>query len=226
MLGLSSPQNIFNKASLALKRFPLVMLCAIALTVLLVRLMSEPYDQYKNYTGFYEFLQCLSLGPALFLSMDLFNESRNVSSSQRAISYGIAVALLTIFYFALPKDHLSDAGMGCYFLFMILLHLLVFFAPAIGRRSFHGFWLFVKILFRNFFLATLRTCILFLILALLSYALGLGKTAPAVTGGYNGGELFTLDISSDFYIGLFIALAGVFNTWIFLGMIPNDLRKA
>jgi hypothetical protein len=88
------------------------------------------------------------------------------------------------------------------------LHLLIAAAPFTGKGEVNGFWHYNKTLFIRILTALLYSGVLFAGLAIALQALE---------------HLFGITISSKRYEELYVVIMGVFNTWFFLGGIPDDL---
>jgi len=90
---------------------------------------------------------------------------------------------------------------------------MVAVAPYIGHNERKGFWRYNQLLFSRFILSGIFSAALFGGLAL---AIGASD------------KLFDLNVNSDLYAYLWIAVAGVFSTWFFVAGIPadyNDLNE-
>ncbi|MGZ4086128.1 MAG: DUF4153 domain-containing protein, partial [Bacteroidia bacterium] len=208
MLKFPSVQSLFGAAWHTLKRFPMVLLCALLGAGVSLYLVDISYDEKQDAAFLYHLLISASLGLTLFLSIELYNETKQTPSVFRIISNLVGLGLLAIYYVCLPQ-RFEQIELYRYFLFSIGLHLLVSFSAFIAQGSINGFWQFNKTIFLRILLSALYTGVLYL---------GLVLAIAAVD------HLFNVHINDKNYLRLWIILGCIFNTWFFLAGIPNDLR--
>lgn len=89
----------------------------------------------------------------------------------------------------------------------IAFHLLVAFLPYLSGREPNGFWQYNRALLLRFLGAALHSGVLYVGLAVAILALD---------------QLFDLDFSRLTYIRLWLLVGFIFNTWFFLGGVPQD----
>jgi len=151
-----------------------------------------------------------ALGLPLFTALPLVAEQRRwPRPAGLAIQAGAAVLLLA-YALSLPRDSSSESSIHIIrFLFLDAgLHFFVAFAPFAGRGEMNGFWQYNKALFLRFLTAVLYATVL--------YA-GLALTLLTVHG------LLGIHIAEKRYAELWALVTGVFQTWVFLAGVPQDL---
>jgi hypothetical protein len=148
-----------------------------------------------------------ALAIPLFVAIDLTSERHRWSTAVRAALWTAGGALLA--WFMAAWSHWSEpvAG-GRYVQLSATFHLLVAVAPFIGTGAVRGFWQYNKTLFLRALIAALFSAVLYAGLAIALLALD---------------NLFGLDVEPEWYVRLMVTLAFVFNTWLFLGGVPEDL---
>ena len=87
-------------------------------------------------------------------------------------------------------------------------HLLVAFLPFLDGREPNAFWQYNRTLFLRFLSAGLHSSVLFIGLAVALLAID---------------KLFGVKVHDSAYQRLWLLVAFVFNTWFFLGGVPEDL---
>jgi hypothetical protein len=86
---------------------------------------------------------------------------------------------------------------------------MVAFLPFLGAGQSNGFWQYNKTLFLKFLSTALYSAVMFIGLA---FALLAAK------------ELFGIKFPDRRYFQLWVIIAGAFNTWVFLGGFPQNLK--
>ncbi|HET7551818.1 MAG TPA: DUF4153 domain-containing protein [Gemmatimonadaceae bacterium] len=148
-----------------------------------------------------------ALGLPLSFALALLGELHGWSSARLSLAMVAAAALLAGFFFAWPGlDAKHDAIR--YFQLSAALHLAVAFLPFVGMREDAGFWQYNRRLFLSFLRAVVFSAVLFA---------GLSVALAALD------KLFGLDVPNDTYLRLWLIIAFVGNTWIFLAGIPDDV---
>lgn len=211
MFKLPSLHNLLSEAIFTLKRFPLALLSAITATLIAMYLIHCDYEKLQSVNNLWKIIMCCSLGLNLFLSAQLFSESRNETISKGILKQLVALFLIVCYYFMLPD--VKDFGVqeiARFALFSIGLHLFVSFAPFTDAGNIAGFWQFNKTLFLRFLTASLYSGVLYLGLALALLAID---------------KLFNVEIKGTYYEDLWWFLAGIFNTWFFLAGVPKQAQK-
>ena len=211
MFKLPSLNSVLKGAIITFKRFPLSLLSAIIATFIGMYLIHSDYDEHMNLSYLWKIVMCCYLGLNLFLSAQLFSESKNELISKIWLKQLIALFLIVGYYFMLPD--VKDFGVqeiARFVLFSIGLHLFVSFAPFTGTGDIAGFWQFNKTLFLRFLTAGLYSSVLYIGLALALLAID---------------KLFNVEIKGTYYEDLWWFLAGIFNTWFFLAGVPKQTQK-
>ncbi|MGE5927114.1 MAG: DUF4153 domain-containing protein [Gemmatimonadota bacterium] len=127
--------------------------------------------------------------------------------SREAIAQVAVVALLVLFAFSWPGPEQKHDAIR-YFQLSAALHLAVAFVPFIGAPESVGFWQYNRRLFLGFLRAAVFSGVLFVGLAIALAALD---------------RLFGVDTEPETYLRIWIVVAFVVNTWIFLAAVPEDL---
>jgi hypothetical protein len=152
-----------------------------------------------------------ALGLSLFTALTAFAERQSWADIRKRLFPLVGVALLALYYLSLPDElEVPQLHLMRFFLLGVGLHFLVAFVPFMGKGEVDRYWEYNKSLFLGFLTANVYSLVLF---AGLSIAL------------VSADKLFGLHVDDDLYFDLFVVLAGIFNTWVFLGHIPKDLNK-
>ncbi len=208
-MKLPSLQSLFQGAKRVFMRFPVQTILAIAATAIWWYLVDLDYKEsdLRNYLLRTLFVSNLAL--ALVFASDLFCESHHYSNVKKWGFRTIAIAICTGLFFILnPMIYESDIYR--IFLFAFSFHLLVAFAPFIGRSNLNGFWQYNKSLFLRFLIAAFYAAAL--------YA-GLAIALTAING------LFNAHIKYDAYIKLFAVVSAGFTTIFFLAGVPENFEE-
>jgi hypothetical protein len=119
----------------------------------------------------------------------------------------VGVVLLALYYLLLPEDITSPQyHMVRFVLLFIGLHFLVAWLPFTGSKQMETFWEFNKSLFLRFLIAALYSAVLYIGIVIAMLAVD---------------HLFGWEIHDDRYFQLWIVMAGIVNTWLFLAGIPR-----
>ena len=151
---------------------------------------------------------CGALGLPLFTALATLAEKRAWPGGRKILIQSLGVALLIIYFFSIPNK--LDQPMHHLVRFALLLiglHFLVAWLPWTGKDQLVGFWEYNKALFFRFLMSALDSSVLFI---------GLALALAAVD------QLFGVDVKPVTYVRLFIIVAGIFNTWVFLAGVPKD----
>jgi len=190
------------------RRFPLTLLSAVVGTVAGV-LLVEYHDDLGG-QSLEKLLMVAALGLPLFTALTLLVEKRKWRM-QTAFAVQLAgVLLLVAYYFSLP-DHVMETALHSirFVLLGLGLHFLVACLPYIGGNQTNGFWQYNMSLFYRFLMAAVYSSVLYI-----------GLTIALAAADH----LFGLTVEDERYFQLWIIMAGVFNTWMFLAGIPRDLE--
>jgi hypothetical protein len=199
---LLSVRAAASEARRTLRRFPLVLLCGAVAAVVSSAIVSRSKPSETLEAA----LAAASLGLPLFVVLALTLE--RLGSRRAALVAQIAGAVGLV-GFALLWPQWTDAiQVRRYAQINIGLHLLVAFLPYLRPGESNGFWQYNRMLFLRFLTSALYSAVLYV---------GLVIALVAVN------QLFKARISEKTYLHLWIAISFVFNTWFFLGGVPEDL---
>jgi len=152
-----------------------------------------------------------ALGVPLFFALTVLSERKGWTTNRSIAVQAAGLLLLLIYYFTLPERVFDYAEPAVRFaLLMIGLHFLVAFLPYLGKEQTNGFWQYNKSLFLRFLFSALYSAVLFVGLAIALLA---------------ADKLFGVDVKEARYFQLWIIMAGLANTWIFLAGIPRNLGE-
>ena len=190
-----------------IQRFPLVVASSLLGTLLVWGLIGGDLSDSQEYT-YSTIAQTAFLGVAWFFSTALFAErfeNRLIKSSILGLSIVAILGVHFDLHFRFEK--LADGELNFRFLgYFLLFHLLVAFLPIKQFKNPSEFWNFNKTLFIRVFVTALYSGVLFL---------GLSGAILAMD------QLFDLQVEPENYGRLWIMLAGIGSTLIFLSGIPE-----
>jgi hypothetical protein len=190
------------------RRFPFVILSAIITTFALVLLIGESDNALPHWMQ--KLAMTAGLGVPLFIALITWGESRRATRGTLWSIQGLGSILLICYYISLPADPFVDYSYFIRFLLLqVMLHFTVAFIPFLGKNQVEDFWQYNKSLFLRFLNSALFSAVMYigLLLALIAAK-----------------ELFGIDIPEKRFFQLFVIIAIIFNTWIFLSGIPNNLH--
>ncbi len=209
MIRFPSISLLFNGIATTFMRFPFVLLSAIVGTIAAINLVD--FTKAPDEFVLQKVLMAAVLGLSLFIALAVFSEKQQLS---RGISLTLklgGVLLLVAYYFSLP-DLVNNPEIHLirFMLLNVGLHFLVASLPFIGGNQICGFWQFNLSLFLRFLIAALYSSVMYigLMIALAS-----------------ADHLFGFDVKEERYLQLWIIVAGIFNTWIFLAGVPRNLEE-
>jgi hypothetical protein len=204
-----SLSDLFRGAISTFKRFPLALLCAFILTIVMVKLVSQNGNSLEGSLA--RIAIPSALGISLQIALTTWSEKRGFGISARYIIQLGGIALLTAYYFSLPPNPtIAMMFLIRSLIIAILLHALVSFVPFLGSGQMNGFWQYNKSLFLRILFSALYSAVLYIGLAI---ALLAAK------------ELFGMDIPGQRFLQLWFIIAIIFNTWVFLAGIPLELEE-
>ena len=148
-----------------------------------------------------------ALGLPLSTAIALLAAVRRWPRGRTAVVMLAAGLGLAAFYAAWPGVHEKHHAIR-YFQLSAGLHLAVAFLPFVGRAEDPAFWQYNRRLFLSFLRAVVFSGVLFAGLAIALAALD---------------KLFGLDVEPEAYVRLWLVIAFVVNTWIFLSGVPDDV---
>lgn len=194
--------SLIEHAASVLRRFPWTLAVgAVAAAAGIVASTNGADERWARLTF------VAALGLPLTTALALLGEARHWAPGRRNLVFAGGLAGLAAFFLAwrgieLPYERLR------YGLLSAALHLAVSFLPFVGAADSLAFWQYNRRLFLGFLRAVVFSAVLFVGLAI---ALG------AVD------KLFGVHVPGETYFRIWLVVAFVVNTWIFLAAVPTDL---
>lgn len=203
-ISFASVKTLANAFGAVLKRFPLEMLFAVIGAVAAIQ--GTLPDHSNNDTQWIRLVMTCNLGLVFSLSATTFTASLRTVPAVTWTLRLLVVAGAVVYFLNLPPE-LVKKEVFRFFLLAAAGHLLVSVAPFWERGNIGSFWYYNKTLFLRFLTAVLYSAVLFAGLAVALLALN---------------ELFALDIPDYRYLQLWIVIAAIVNTALFLAGVPKD----
>jgi hypothetical protein len=192
-----------EQALAAAQRFPLVLICGAAAAAAAILAINAGGDEMLYARA----MATATLGLPLCFGLAVTAELRRPGWRAQAIAGLIAVVILGAFYLVWPS--LSDTVRWLrYTQLSVAFHLAVAVLPFLGRDLPHAFWQYNRRLLQRFLLSAVFSGVIFL---------GLALALAAVH------ELLGVDVTGESYGRLWVTVAFVVNTWIFIAGAPSDL---
>jgi hypothetical protein len=203
-----SYDQIARGAAATVKRFPFALLSAAVGSVVAIYVVG--HDHPADFPALEKVITCAALGIPFFTALVTFAEKRGWNEARKMLLQGVGLALLVGYYFSLPAK-ISEPmhHLVRFALLNIGLHFLVAWLPWTGKDQLVGFWQYNKTLFLRFLTTALFSAVLYVGLALALLA---------------ADQLFGAEVKEERYFQLWILIAGLFNTWVFLAGVPKDLE--
>lgn len=207
-----SLQTLFDKALKTLLRFPLTMLFAVVgvgFTLFLIFNNIEPAEDLQKVN----LIATSGLGLSLFFSIHISLERMKVPRWQKWLIVLAGFIFLCGIYFTLPLKNDAIGSKPAYlrlFVFFVCTHLLAAFIPFINNKNLNGFWQYNRTLFIRLLTSALFSGVLFLGLTLALVAIN---------------QLFDVKINDKIYPEMWVVIAGIFNTWMFLSGVPKFFEE-
>lgn len=203
-MKLPSLQSLWLSLLAVIIRFPLQIICAGVATISWCIVVDTGANDLEE--RLVRLIFTCNLALALLLAADLYAEVNDVGAKKKWLLRLLSIAICSCLYTLLhPEFYLADVyRIG---IIAFAFHLLVAFAPFVGRGSINGFWQYNKTLFLRFLTSALYASVL--------YA-GLAIALVAVD------ELFDVSVSWRVYMRLFAIVSAGFMTVFFLAGIPKD----
>src|SRR5512143_72279 len=201
-LALPSLGTAVAGAQRALRRFPLVVLAsavAAAAGILAIEELGPDWAHARLITT-------ASLGIPLFLATTLLAERQAPRGAAALVLALAGVVVLAGFFAAWPR-WTDPVRFGRYVQLSVAFHLFVVFVPFAFTDRRNAFWQWNRVLLERAVLASVFTGTLFVGLALALAALD---------------KLFGVDVPETAYARVWVVIAFVFNTWFFVGGVPDD----
>lgn len=189
-------------AAAVLRRFPWTLAAgAVAAFAAIVGSLSGTDEAWERLA----FVAALAL--PLTIALTLAAEQRDWPSGRRHLVVVAGLLALTAFFLSWPgMDRRHDAIR--YFQLSAALHLGVAFLPFAGAREDNAFWQYNRRLFLGFLRAGVFSAVLYVGIAIALGALD---------------KLFGVDVEGEVYFRIWLVVATVVNTWIFLAAVPERL---
>jgi hypothetical protein len=203
-LKLPSISTLWTNTVRVFFRFPLETLTALSCTIVWYAMASRldgadlPFNMIK-------FIFIGNLAFTLLLAIDLYLEAHATEIVKRWLFRVAILAFCTVLFFWLHPN-LYEADVYRIAMFAFAFHLLVSFAPFIGRDNLDGFWDYNKTLFLRILAAGLYSGVLFI---------GLAAALLTING------LFDVKIEWFVYMRLFAIVVAGFSTIFFLAGVPS-----
>jgi len=203
-MKLPSLASLWEEIMVVFRRFPLQVLVTIIAVAVCILKIENPDLNYLN-----KLLACCNFALTLLLAADLFAESHSWTAAKQW-GLRLAVLLLCGLLYLVLDPTLYEADLFRILLLGFAFHLLVSFAPFIGRGGVAGFWVYNERLFLQLIIASI-----------FSFVLTIGLyIAFASTNA-----LFDLKLSGHVY-GYIVSTTMVgFLTIFFLSGVPKDFRE-
>jgi hypothetical protein len=152
-------------------------------------------------------LTCL-LGLSFGLAMRLYSEQRHNRTMRLLLDLAVVVIMGVYYLLLAPSELFEQVRLDiCFWVLMLVAHLMVSVAAWLHSTDIKGFWWFNEALFIRIIISGIFSGSLFAGLALAMEACR---------------ELFTIQFSNDYFGYLGLIIFGVFNTWFFLAGIPGS----
>lgn len=205
-MQLPSPGFILDAFLQVCRRFPAVMLCAVAGVATVITYISP--NGFQDERDLERLWMVFQMGLPLFAGIVSFSESRGWSERRGLLAQVAGLAVLAAYWFVLaPGTPVFEyVTLPQYFALLTTAHLFVAVAPYLNTHTVRNFWEYNRDLFAGIIIGAVFTLILYAGLALAILAVN---------------ELFSLSIDNRIYGKLFVFLAGIFNTVYFLYHFPK-----
>jgi hypothetical protein len=191
-----------TRAAAVLRRFPWTLALAVVAAAAAIQALTTPKDEV-----WLRVVLVAALGLPVTIALTLLAEARRWPAGRRtAVLFGSVVALVG-YYFAW-RGFQTTAGAIHYLQLSAAMHLGVAFLPFIGGAESGAFWQYNRRMFLGFLRAVVFSGVLFV-----GAAVALGAVD----------KLFGVDVPPLTYARIWLFLAFVVNTWIFLAAVPTDL---
>ncbi|MFC2109873.1 DUF4153 domain-containing protein [Bacteroidota bacterium] len=211
-MKLPSLHLLATNAKKSLIRFPLTLLAAFLGVTISIYLV-ENKKEIDNMFPYINFLLTAALGIPLFFSTSIYCSSKKINNLKKILIHASAFVILIVIYFSLPNSEITNNTSIPYIKYTIyncIIHLLVSFIPYLKTKKLNGFWNYNKTLFIRVWTSILYSGVLYLGLIFALFAID---------------RLFNVDFHDELYFDIYIVTVGLFNTWFFLGGIPENLEN-
>jgi hypothetical protein len=203
-MKFESITRLFLGAGNTFRRFPHVILCSAAVSLLLCLNTIPEY----SVPLLQKLLMTLSLGVPAYFGLAMFDERYTMKRSTVYLMHGLLAGALALYFFTLPET-LPGISAFRYILLMIMVHLGVSFAPFVVNEELNAFWQYNRILLLRFIVALLFSVTLFAGLALATYSVQ---------------SLFNVMLDANL-IDYILFWCITLNTWLFLNGVPLRVEQ-
>lgn len=199
---------VVHSAKRTLLRFPAPLLGATVSAALLIELQQREFRGERPFLFVLAASLALPLGTALSLFAERPPRTLERIPSLKLLAF-VATLLLTAAYgaFLYASEDRGEGYLLTYAQLSLAVHLVVAFAPYLGRGATNGVWQFNRHLFLRLPLSALYAVVVFG---------GLAIALAAFT------HLFGVKVNEDRYFQLWILSTFILQTWHFLAGVPES----
>ncbi len=208
-MKLPSFQTLWQNINRVFSRFPLQFLLAIFSATVWWYLIDHSRENAQLASDLGKVLLCSNFAFTLLLAGDLFCEVNRYSNGKKWTARLIAISISIGIYF-LINPFTNKGDLFRFFLMGFAFHLLVSFAPFMGKSTVNGFWQYNKTLFLRILTAAFYAAVLFAGLAIALFAID---------------GLFNAEINEKAYMKLFALVSAGFTSIFFLAGVPDDFSE-
>ena len=148
--------TIISEALATFKRFPGVLIFAIAASIALSHQLQIKLEENHNWV-IYLIFTC-TLGAVLFFNAYLYFERNKFSTKDKGL-YSILIVIALIIYYMLQPEDLNRISIVRYALIILGLQLMVSFVAFIKFDEPNGFWHFNQRIFIRLFISVLYSLV-------------------------------------------------------------------
>jgi hypothetical protein len=196
--------SLVEHAAAVLRRFPWTLLAGmVAAAAGIVASTAGEKDTWIRLTF------VAALGLPLTLALSLLGEARHWGPGRRTVVLLGGIAGLVAFFLVWPGIEVAHEAIR-YFLLSAALHLTVAFLPFLSAEESLAFWQYNRRLFLGFLRAVVFSGVLFVGIVIALGALD---------------KLFGVHVAPQTYFRIWLIVAFVVNTWIFLAAVPPNLAE-
>jgi hypothetical protein len=197
-----SLHTLAARARHVLTRFPVTLATGVAAAVCAIIASTTGADDV-----WLRLTLVVALGLPLSVALALLAEVHRWRTRWRLLLMLAGAGALTAFFFVWPGMDEKHHAIR-YVQLAVTLHLAVAVLPLIGRTEGAAFWQYNRRLFLSFLRAVVFSGVLFVGLVIALAALD---------------KLFALHVPGQTYLRLWLILAFIINTWIFLAGVPDEI---
>lgn len=151
-------KQIFGKTDDVFRKYPMVLLMAFLGAISLICFAESDWDQYDYNFPFVKFALVSCIGISLMFALKMLSER----IGKELILQILGIIFLIFFYWLLPERERDFTEKYAFLIIPVIImsHLLVSFAPFLGKNRELNFWQYNKNLFINIFLTAVFTGVL------------------------------------------------------------------